>query len=122
MLSAMIATLTGGAKPVQAQAISGSVPEIDQTAVRIVVDSCQFAIAPSRKAPNVEIDHFGWGISANKRSGRTLISEFGLSMHVESRRGPETRNLLRISATPQRLWSTTSIFWALIPVRSTPSC
>jgi len=94
MFSAIVATLIGDAKPVRAQAISGSVPEIDRVAVRVVVDSYQFAIAPSRKVADVDIEHFGWGIGGGKPPGRTLISEFGLSMHVESQRGAETRNVL----------------------------
>ena len=90
----IVATLMGDAKPVRAEAISGSVPEIDRVAVRVVVDSYQFAVAPSRKVPNVEIEHFGWGIGGEKPPGKTLISEFGLSMHVESRHATETRNVL----------------------------
>jgi 7,8-dihydropterin-6-yl-methyl-4-(beta-D-ribofuranosyl)aminobenzene 5'-phosphate synthase len=62
--------------------------------VRVVVDSYQFAVAPSRKVTDVDIEHFGWGIGSGKPPGRTLISEFGLSMHVESQRGAETRNVL----------------------------
>jgi 7,8-dihydropterin-6-yl-methyl-4-(beta-D-ribofuranosyl)aminobenzene 5'-phosphate synthase len=61
--------------------------------VRVVVDSYQFAVAPSRKLADVDIEHFGWGIG-NRPPGKTLISEFGLSMHVESRRGSEIRNAL----------------------------
>jgi 7,8-dihydropterin-6-yl-methyl-4-(beta-D-ribofuranosyl)aminobenzene 5'-phosphate synthase len=94
VFSTLVATLIGDAKPVRAEAISGSVPEIDRVAVRVVVDSYQFAVAPSRKVPNVEIEHFGWGIASEKPPGKTLISEFGLSMHVESRHGTETRNVL----------------------------
>jgi 7,8-dihydropterin-6-yl-methyl-4-(beta-D-ribofuranosyl)aminobenzene 5'-phosphate synthase len=94
VFSTIVATLMGDAKPVRAEAISGSVPEIDRVAVRVVVDSYQFAVAPSRKVPNVEIEHFGWGIGGEKPPGKTLISEFGLSMHVESRRATETRNIL----------------------------
>jgi 7,8-dihydropterin-6-yl-methyl-4-(beta-D-ribofuranosyl)aminobenzene 5'-phosphate synthase len=90
----IVATLMGGAKPVRAATLSGSVPEVDRVAVRVLVDSYQFAVAPSRKVANVDIENFGWGISANKPPGKTLISEFGLSMHVESRRGDETRNVL----------------------------
>jgi 7,8-dihydropterin-6-yl-methyl-4-(beta-D-ribofuranosyl)aminobenzene 5'-phosphate synthase len=72
--------------------------------VRVVVDSYQFAVAPSRKAPNVDIEHFGWGISGDKPPGKTLISEFGLSMHVESGRGTETRNvLIDFGFTPEAL-------------------
>lgn len=94
LFSAIVATLMGGAKPVRAETIAGKVPEIDRVAVRVVVDSYQFAVAPSRKVSDVEIEHFGWGIGGGKPPGKTLISEFGLSMHVESRRGIETRNVL----------------------------
>jgi 7,8-dihydropterin-6-yl-methyl-4-(beta-D-ribofuranosyl)aminobenzene 5'-phosphate synthase len=94
LFSAIVATLMGGAKPVRAETLAGKVPEIDRAAVRVVVDSYQFAVAPSRKAANVEIEHFGWGIGVGRPPGKTLISEFGLSMHVETRRGTETRNVL----------------------------
>jgi 7,8-dihydropterin-6-yl-methyl-4-(beta-D-ribofuranosyl)aminobenzene 5'-phosphate synthase len=94
MFSSIVAMLMSNAKPVRAATISGSVPEIDRVAVRVVIDSYQFAVAPSRKVPNVNIEHFGWGIGEGRPPGKTLISEFGLSMHVESRRGTETRNVL----------------------------
>jgi 7,8-dihydropterin-6-yl-methyl-4-(beta-D-ribofuranosyl)aminobenzene 5'-phosphate synthase len=94
LFNAIVATLMGGTKPVRAETIAGKVPEIDRLAVRVVVDSYQFAVAPSRKVANVDIEHFGWGIGGGKSPGKTLISEFGLSMHVESRRGTETRNVL----------------------------
>lgn len=94
LFSAIVATLMGGAKPVRAETIAGKVPEIDRVAVRVVVDSYQFAVVPSRKLSDVDIEHFGWGIGGGKPPGKTLISEFGLSMHVESRRGTQTRNVL----------------------------
>jgi 7,8-dihydropterin-6-yl-methyl-4-(beta-D-ribofuranosyl)aminobenzene 5'-phosphate synthase len=94
MFSTIVATLLGSAKPVRAATISGSVPEVDRVAVRVLVDSYQFAVAPSRELANVDIEHFGWGIRPNRPPGKTLISEFGLSMHAESQRGPETRNVL----------------------------
>jgi 7,8-dihydropterin-6-yl-methyl-4-(beta-D-ribofuranosyl)aminobenzene 5'-phosphate synthase len=94
MFSAIVSTLISDAKPVRAETISGSVPEVDRVAVRVVVDSYQFAVASSRKVANVDIEHFGWGIGADRPPGKTLISEFGLSMHVESRRGTETRRVL----------------------------
>jgi 7,8-dihydropterin-6-yl-methyl-4-(beta-D-ribofuranosyl)aminobenzene 5'-phosphate synthase len=92
--SAIVTALVGTARPVRAEPISGSVPEVDRLAVRVLVDSYQFAVAPSRKLSNVDIDHFGWGIGAGRPPGKTLVSEFGLSMHVESRRGTETRRVL----------------------------
>ncbi len=99
----IVTSLLGGAKPARAQPISGSVPEVDGLAVRVVTDSYQFAVAPSRKLEGIAIQHFGWGIG-DEPPGRTLISEFGLSMHVESRRGTETRNILiDFGFTPEAL-------------------
>jgi 7,8-dihydropterin-6-yl-methyl-4-(beta-D-ribofuranosyl)aminobenzene 5'-phosphate synthase len=89
-LIVMIAALLGDTQPARAETISGSVPEIDALAVRVVVDSYQFAVAPSRTQEGVEIQHFGWGIRKDSPPGRTLVSEFGLAMHVESRRGTQT--------------------------------
>jgi 7,8-dihydropterin-6-yl-methyl-4-(beta-D-ribofuranosyl)aminobenzene 5'-phosphate synthase len=110
VFGAMIASLLGGAKPVRAEVISGAVPEVDGLAVRVVTDSYQFAVAPSRKVAGVDIQHFGWGIGGDKPPARTLISEFGLSMHVETRRGAETRNVLvDFGFTPQALVNNTEL-------------
>ena len=104
VLGLMVATLLGGTRPVRAAGVTGAVPEIDGLAVRVVVDSYQFAVAPSRKSGNVDIQHFGWGIGGGKPPGRTLASEFGLSMHVETRRGTETKNtLVDFGFTPEAL-------------------
>ena len=104
VVGALIASLLGGTKPVRAASISGAVPEVDGLAVRVVTDSYQFAVAPGRKADGVDIQHFGWGIGGDKPPGKTLISEFGLSMHVESRRGAETRQVLvDFGFTPEAL-------------------
>ena len=106
----LVASLLGGARPVRAEPLSGAVPEVDGLAVRVVTDSYQFAVAPSRKAGTVDIQHFGWGIGGDKPPGRTLVSEFGLSMHVESRRGTETRNVLvDFGFTPEALINNTEL-------------
>jgi 7,8-dihydropterin-6-yl-methyl-4-(beta-D-ribofuranosyl)aminobenzene 5'-phosphate synthase len=110
VFGAVIATLMGSSKPVKAEAISGSLPELDSVAVRVVVDGYQFAVAPSRKLADVDIQHFGWGISGNKPPGKTLISEFGLSMLAETRRGMETRNvLIDFGFTPEALINNTNL-------------
>jgi 7,8-dihydropterin-6-yl-methyl-4-(beta-D-ribofuranosyl)aminobenzene 5'-phosphate synthase len=85
LFSAIVATLMGGARPVRAETITGKVPEIDRVAVSVVVDSYQFAVAPSPKVAGIGIEHFGWGIGGGKPPGKTLISEFGLSMLTSSR-------------------------------------
>jgi len=114
--------LLGGTRRREPEALSGSVPEVDALAVRVVTDSYQFAVAPSKTADGVEIQHFGWGIRGDKPPGRTLISEFGLSMHVESHRGVETRNILVDFGFTRRLLSTTASSWESTQPRSTLSC
>ena len=102
--SAIMTSLLGTSKPVYAETIAGSVPEVDRVSIRVVVDSYQFAVAAGKKVGPVDIQHFGWGLARDKPPGRTLISEFGLSMHAELRRGSETRNLLMdFGFTPEAL-------------------
>ncbi|UWU88983.1 MBL fold metallo-hydrolase [Bradyrhizobium sp. CB1015] len=109
LLSLILPTLLAGSTPARAEAIAGPVPELDRVAVRIVIDSYQFAVAPSRKLPNLDIQHFGWGLS-DKPPRRTLISEFGLAMQVETRRGNETRNILvDFGFTPEALLNNTGL-------------
>jgi 7,8-dihydropterin-6-yl-methyl-4-(beta-D-ribofuranosyl)aminobenzene 5'-phosphate synthase len=104
VFSAILASLLGGAKPARAEAISGSVPEVDRVAVRVVIDSYQIAVAPSTKTGNVDVQRFGWGIGGDKPPGKTLVSEFGLSMHAESQRGDDRRNILvDFGFTPEAL-------------------
>jgi 7,8-dihydropterin-6-yl-methyl-4-(beta-D-ribofuranosyl)aminobenzene 5'-phosphate synthase len=103
VFAAMMGSLLGGSKPARAQAIAGRVPEVDRLSVRVVVDSYQFAVAAGKKMGPVDIQHFGWGLS-DKPPGRTLVSEFGLSMHAESQRGAEIRNVLvDFGFTPEAL-------------------
>ena len=102
--STLLASLHGGGKPARAQSIAGPVPEVDRVAVRVVIDCYQIAVAPSTKTGNVEINRFGWPLSPQRRPGKALISEFGLSMHVESHSGPVTRQILMdFGYTPEAL-------------------
>jgi len=104
IVAAMVATLAAKTKPARAQALAGSVPEVDSLAVRVVVDSYQFAVAPGKTLDGLQIEHFGWGLHPDSPPRRTLVSEFGLSMHVESHRGTQTRNMLMdFGYTPQAL-------------------
>lgn len=103
-LSLLLTSLLGDARPALADVINGPVPELDAVAIRIVTDSYQFAVAPSRKMEGLAVEHFGWGISADHPPGPTLDSEFGLSMHVTSKRGEETRQtLVDFGFTPEAL-------------------
>jgi hypothetical protein len=93
VFSSLITALLGDAKPARAQTISGSVPELDRAAIRVVVDNYHFALSPSGKIGDVEVERIGFPLS-DKPPGKVLMSEFGLSMHLETRRGNETRNVL----------------------------
>ena len=101
----LLTDLLGTASPVKADALAGPIPTLDRVAVRIVMEDYQFAVAPSRKEEEgVVIENFGWGIGPDHPPGRTLVSEFGLSMHVESHRGDETRQILMdFGFTPEAL-------------------
>jgi 7,8-dihydropterin-6-yl-methyl-4-(beta-D-ribofuranosyl)aminobenzene 5'-phosphate synthase len=90
----LVASLLRASKPVCAQPIASDVPEVDRVSVRVVTDSYQLAVVSGKNTGSVDVQHFGWGLSADKPPDRTLISEFGLSMHAQSTRGSETRNLL----------------------------
>jgi 7,8-dihydropterin-6-yl-methyl-4-(beta-D-ribofuranosyl)aminobenzene 5'-phosphate synthase len=110
VLTAMIGALLGDTEPVRAETISGSVPEIDALAVRVVVDNYQFAVAPGRTLQGLEIQHAGWGLREESPPRNTLVSEFGLAMHVESRRGAETRSaLVDFGFTPEALINNTEL-------------
>ncbi len=99
MFSYLVGGLLGDAKPARAQAVSWPVPEVDRLAVRVVTDSFHLAIAPNMKVGEVEVQRFGM-----PPAGRSLHGEFGLAMHLESRRGNETRNLLLdFGFTPETL-------------------
>jgi 7,8-dihydropterin-6-yl-methyl-4-(beta-D-ribofuranosyl)aminobenzene 5'-phosphate synthase len=103
VLNAMLAVLLGGTKPARAAPIFGPVPEVDRVTVSVIVDNYQFAVMPSEKVGNVDIRRFGWGLS-DKPPSKTLISEFGLSLHIESQRGAERRRVLvDFGFTPEAL-------------------
>src|SRR6516162_5899169 len=85
--------LFGRLRTAQAQTAAVAAPELDSLAVRVVVDSYQIAIAPSFKRGGVSVERFGWALS-DAPPTKALVSEFGLSMHAESRHGDETRNVL----------------------------
>ena len=93
VFSSLITALLGDAKPARAQTISGSVPEVDRAAIRVVIDNYHFALSPSGRIGDVEVERIGFPLS-DKPPGKVLMSEFGLSMHLETRRGNETRNVL----------------------------
>ena len=72
-----------------AQAQTSAPPTVDRLAVRVVVDGYIDGLAQGAKVGNVEVQRVA-GASLTKR----IQSEHGLSLHLESQRGSEKRNLL----------------------------
>lgn len=100
----LLTDLLGTGSPVRADPLKASVPTLDRVAVRIVTEDYQFAVAPSRKQNGLVIENFGWGLKTDRPPGKTLVSEFGLSMHVETYKGDQTRQVLMdFGFTPEAL-------------------
>lgn len=99
MFGSLLAGTLGSIKSARADALNTPVPEVDRLAVRVVTDSYHLAIAPNIKVGEVEVVRFGM-----PPAGKSLLEEFGLAMHLESKRGDETRNvLLDFGFTPDAL-------------------
>lgn len=87
----------------------GAIPEVDRVSVRVVTDSYHHAFEPSRTQGDLRIDRLGSTLGRNTPP-RTLQNEWGLSLHLESARGAEVRNvLIDFGFTPQTLLSNLEI-------------
>lgn len=73
--------------------VRGAIPEVDRLRVRVVTDSAHHAFERSQRIGEVEVERFAFPFSA-RPPRRTLLNEWGLSLHVESTRGAETRQML----------------------------
>jgi 7,8-dihydropterin-6-yl-methyl-4-(beta-D-ribofuranosyl)aminobenzene 5'-phosphate synthase len=83
-------------------------PVVDRLAVRVVVDGYHDAIASSMKIGNVDVQRVG--VISGLGLTRLLHSEHGLSLHLESLRGSEKRNLLLdFGFTPSALFNNLEI-------------
>lgn len=93
-ISAMVGTLTGSGQTAQAQALSAAVPQVDRLSVRIVSDNIVRRFASSQKLDGLTIERLQGNEMPDAPPRATLVGEWGLSMHAESRRGNEVRNIL----------------------------
>ena len=60
-LTTLLAAIGAGVRPARAQALAGAPPEIDRLAIRVLVNSYQFAVAPGKKVGDVELVPFRLG-------------------------------------------------------------
>jgi 7,8-dihydropterin-6-yl-methyl-4-(beta-D-ribofuranosyl)aminobenzene 5'-phosphate synthase len=94
----LIWTLAGGllgpSGLVQAQPVAdGAVPQVDRLAVRVVTDSYHHAFEPTKTVRDLRIQRYAFGLRKDA-APRTLLNEWGLSLHLESARGSEQRQVL----------------------------
>lgn len=110
-VSALVGTLIGTARTAQAEPLGARVPEVDRLAVRMVTDNEVIHLVPSEKRGSLTIERISSLNTVPDAPPRfTLTGEWGLSMHAESRRGNETRNVLvDFGYTPEVLLTNMSI-------------
>jgi 7,8-dihydropterin-6-yl-methyl-4-(beta-D-ribofuranosyl)aminobenzene 5'-phosphate synthase len=94
-VSALIATLVSSSRVARAQVLSSKPAEVDRLAVRIVTDNQLIKFIPTEKRNGLTIERNpGGNLSKDAPPSVELVGEWGLSMHAESRRGSEVRNIL----------------------------
>jgi 7,8-dihydropterin-6-yl-methyl-4-(beta-D-ribofuranosyl)aminobenzene 5'-phosphate synthase len=109
-VSALVGTLVGTSRTAQAQALGSQVPEVDRLAVRMVTDNVVVLFVPSEKREGLAIERRGGNETPDAPPRAALNGEWGLSMHAESRRGNELRNILiDFGYTPEALLNNMSI-------------
>ena len=84
--------------PAPAGAQTSAPPTVDRLAVRVVVDSYQDALVRTARVGEVEVQRFG--VVSGAGLGKHVHNEFGLSLHLESQRGSETRKRERQHRRP----------------------
>jgi 7,8-dihydropterin-6-yl-methyl-4-(beta-D-ribofuranosyl)aminobenzene 5'-phosphate synthase len=93
-VSALVSTMIGSGRTAQAKTLSEAVPEVDRLSVRIVTDIMVRRNVPSEKAEGLTVERAGPNEIPDAPPRSTLVGEWGLSMHAESHRGNEVRNIL----------------------------
>src|SRR6266404_1773746 len=94
-VTALIGTLAGTSRTARAQALASRPPEVDSLAVRVVTDNQIIKWIPTEKRDGLTIERRpGGNLSPDAPPSVDLVAEWGLSMHAESRRGKEVRNIL----------------------------
>jgi 7,8-dihydropterin-6-yl-methyl-4-(beta-D-ribofuranosyl)aminobenzene 5'-phosphate synthase len=94
-VSALVGTLAGTGRTARAQALGSRVPEVDRLAVTIVTDTQIIKFIPTEKRNGLTIERRPAGnVRPDAPPRADLVGEWGLSMHAQSQRGSELRNIL----------------------------
>src|SRR5262245_34986469 len=110
-VSAMIAAMVAGARTASAQKLEREIPELDRLAVRMITDNIVIQFVPPEAYGGVAIERLAGGNLKPDAPPRTALNgEWGLSMHAQSQRGDEERNVLvDFGYTPEVLLNNMSI-------------
>jgi 7,8-dihydropterin-6-yl-methyl-4-(beta-D-ribofuranosyl)aminobenzene 5'-phosphate synthase len=94
-VSAVIGSMVASARTADAPKLSRDVPEVDRLAVRMVTDNIVIQFVPPETRHGVAIERRSRSNTTDDAPPRTALNgEWGLSMHAESQRGGEVRNVL----------------------------
>ena len=94
-VSALVGTLAGSGRVARARALGSDVPEIDRLAVTVVTDTQIIKFIPTEKRNDLTIERRPAGnVRPDAPPRADLVGEWGLSMHAQSQRGSELRNVL----------------------------
>jgi len=85
--------LFGGIRVATAQPLPAQVPEVDRLVVTVVTDSYHHAFEPTRKIGDMQVQRFAFALS-KAPPDKALQNEWGLALHLESKRGDEARQAL----------------------------
>jgi len=94
-VSALVGTMIGSGQTARAETLSErSVPQVDRLSVRMVTDIIVRRLWPSQQLEGLVVERNSHNETPDTSPRATLVGEWGLSMHAESRRGNEERNIL----------------------------
>ena len=93
-ISAMVAAMVAGARTQDAQRTGRAVPQVDRLAVRMVTDNIVISFVPTETRDGLTIERRSGNTTPDAPPRTALQGEWGLSMHAESLRGSEVRNVL----------------------------
>jgi 7,8-dihydropterin-6-yl-methyl-4-(beta-D-ribofuranosyl)aminobenzene 5'-phosphate synthase len=93
-VTAMMATLAASGRTQPAKTLKGEVPVVDRLAVRVITDNVVIQFVPNETREGLTIERKGGNTHPDRPPRTVLNGEWGLAMHVESKRGAETRHLL----------------------------
>jgi 7,8-dihydropterin-6-yl-methyl-4-(beta-D-ribofuranosyl)aminobenzene 5'-phosphate synthase len=104
-VSSLVSTLAGNARTARAQALGSRVPEVDRVAVRVITDNQVVQFVASEKRNGLTIERrTSANLTPDAPPRTALHGEWGFSMHVESQRDNEVRNvLIDFGYTPETL-------------------